>query len=187
MSHKLINLLPEDRVNAFRRGYFIRLATVTVCLLAILTIIHGIFLFPSYLALLQKKDVETRSLAEVDARLAGSKEQEIHARLSSLKGDATYLSRLSTVPSTSGTVRNMLAVPHPGISIINITVAFPTAGATSGKVSLSGTATTREALHTFNDTLSALPFVTGVDLPISSYAQESNIAFSLTVSGTFTP
>jgi hypothetical protein len=187
MSHKLINLLPEDRIKAWRRDYFIRLGTVGIFLLILLTVIHGTLLFPSYLSLSGKREAKANELAHLQQNLAGSKQSELQARLVSLKGDATYLSKLGTTPSASASVRAILAIPHGGIKLTGFTFNAPSATDSSGQMTVTGVATTREALRAYNLALSGLPFVTAVDLPISAYAQESDIAFTMKLSGTPTP
>jgi hypothetical protein len=187
MSHNLINLLGEDRVNALRRDYFLRLAAVAIFLLALLTIIHGIFLFPSYLSLSQKYLVKQTELAEANAKLEDTKQNEVTARLSALKGDATYLARLAKAPSASAVVRAVLLVPHTGIHVSTISYASATKSTGTGKMMITGVAATREALRAFDLALSNLPFVANADLPISAYAQESNINFTVTLTGPLSP
>lgn len=183
----MINLLPPSRTRAFRRSYFIRLATVGFVLLTMLVVIHGILLLPSYLYASAEVRAERSELASTQ-RAPADNATSAQAQLTTLKNDATYLGRLGSAPSASGAVRAVLSVPHPGISIVSITYTPPgPASAASAKIVLAGTATTREELRTYDLALSGAPFITSVDLPISAYAQESNIAFSVTLTGTLTP
>jgi hypothetical protein len=48
-------------------------------------------------------------------------------------------------------------------------------------VSITGTATDRQALATFRDQMLAHPLITEVDLPISNLASDKDILFSLSV------
>jgi len=187
MSHNLINLLSEDRIKALRRDYFLRLTTVAIFFLTLVVIIHGVLLFPSYLSLTQKHREKVTELAEINAKLEDSKQNEVQTRLAALKGDATYLARLTTIPSASSAVRAVLAVPHSGIRITGISFASPLKNAGSGKMMITGIAATREALRAYDLALSGLPFVSNADLPISAYAEESNIIFTVTMTGSLTP
>ena len=81
----------------------------------------------------------------------------------------------------------MLFVPHAGITLTNISITPPAVAGGAGKLIISGEAATREALRAYDLALSSLPFVSNVDLPISAYAQTSNILFSMTLTGTLTP
>ena len=59
----------------------------------------------------------------------------------------------------------------------------PTKGV-GGKVVLIGVASTRQTLQAYTDTLENLLHIS-VDLPISAYAKESDIPFSISLSGFF--
>jgi Tfp pilus assembly protein PilN len=52
---------------------------------------------------------------------------------------------------------------------------------------ISGIADTREDLRSYESALSALPFVTNADLPISDYAKASAIPFTITLTGSLAP
>ena len=183
----MINLLPPSRSRAFRRSYFIRLATVGFMLLTGLVVIHGVLLLPSYLYASAEVRAEQADLASTEASTPGNV-SSAEAELTTLKSDASYLGRLGAAPSASGAVRAALSVPHPGISIVSITYTPPgPSSPASAKVVLTGTAATREELRTYDLALSGVPFISSVDLPISAYAQESNIAFSVTLTGTLQP
>lgn len=186
MSHDMINLLPPSRSRAFRRNYFIRLTTVGFVLLTVLVIIHGILLLPSYLYASAEVRAETTELAATSAT-SDATTSSAEAELSALKNDATYLSRLGTAPSASGAVRAVLSVPHPGITLVDITYTPPASGnPASGKIVLAGMAATREELRAYDLALTGSSFIAGVDLPISAYAEDTNISFSMTVTGTLT-
>ncbi len=187
MPHNLINLLPEDRIKAFRREYFIRLGAVALFLLTLITIIHGVLLFPSYLSLSQKRDIKAAELVKLNTDLEGSKQTQVNTRLDALKGDALYLARLGAVPSASAAVRAALQVPRTGIRLTSLTFTPPVASAANGKMTVSGIAATREALRAYDLVLSELPFVSNADLPINAYAGEADIGFTITLTGTLTP
>lgn len=182
----LTNLLPLERQARLRREYFFRLATVGVLALLILVALHAAMLIPSYAHLGQRISVQEEHLAQLAASLTASEEQEMDARLTSLKDDATYLLALNDVPSVSGALRAILAVPRPGISLSGFSYV-PPGGSAPGSMVVRGTAATRDALRGYHDALTGLPGVTKTDLPIGAYAEETDIAFSITVTGSFTP
>ncbi|HVX90080.1 MAG TPA: hypothetical protein VHC20_00245 [Candidatus Paceibacterota bacterium] len=187
MSHDMINLLPPDRSRAFRRNYFIRLATVAFMLLTALVVIHGILLLPSYLYATAEVRAEQAALVNTSAN-ADATAESAASELATLKASAAHLAELKNTPSASGAVRVVLGVPHPGVSLASITYTPPTGGnAQSAKMVLSGTAATREELRSYNLALTGAPFVTSVDLPISAYAEDTDIAFSMTITGTLAP
>ncbi len=187
MSLELINLLPPDKKRSFRRSYFMRLGTVAVILIASLVVVHGVLLLPSTLYLSVSLQTAKQELAEVNAQQGANGETETNRRLAALKQSAAHLARLETAPAASAAVRAVLAVPRQGIRITSITYAPSTASAANGSMTITGIALTRESLRSYNLALSAAPFISKADLPISSYASEANIPFTVTVTGTLQP
>ena len=186
MFTELTNLMPRQSVQKFRHNYFLRLATVSVLVLSAALVIHGVLLLPAYLYARTEVNVESTQLNHLTATLATSEEQAAQTQLNNLQSEATYLSRLSKVPTASAAIKAVLAVPHAGITLNGFTFTAPTT-AGPGNMQLSGIASTRETLRSYDSALGALPFVTSADLPISDYANASNIPFSITLTGSLTP
>jgi hypothetical protein len=186
MSHEFINLLPPDRLRAFRRGYFLRVATVALLLGTLLVVIHGVFLLPSYLY--ASSEITARERAASGEGAEAPTTASAAATLAALKSDATYLNRLTTAPSASAALRAVLSVPRPGVSLQSFTYTPPAPGnGASAKMLITGTASTREALRAYDLALTGAAFVSSVDLPVSAYAKEADIAFTLTLAGTLAP
>lgn len=185
MYHELTNLLPNESRRAFKREYFLRLLTVSLLMLATATAMGAAMLLPAYLSLMQERAVKEADLARLSALLGNTQEKEVGERLSALARDAEHLSRLADRPSTSGAVRMILGVPKEGIEIRHI--AFRSASGGSHTVAVSGTAATRAALQHYDQALAALPSVESTDLPIGTYAKETDLEFIITLKGQFTP
>lgn len=186
MAKELINLLPPERATATRREYFVRLGVVSLLLLAAALVVHGVLLLPSYLYLHQQVVDRQARVASLDAALTGSEGQQVNARVETLDANATYLARLSNAASASASIRTVLSTPHTGIRLIGFTYA-PPLGAAPGRIGVTGIADTRESLRRYDAALAALPFVISADLPISAYAKESDIEFTITLTGPLTP
>jgi hypothetical protein len=106
--------------------------------------------------------------------------------LKKLQDDAAYLTHLSATPTVSSLIRAVLKVPRPGITISGFSYSPPT-GSAAGKFLILGMAATRDDLRRYDLALAALPFVTNADLPISAYAKEASIPFTITLSGSLLP
>ena len=189
MYSELTNLVPTDRRRAIRREYFVRLVTVALWLLVVIVIIQGIFLLPSYIYESQTVNSRTLSLRSLTASSATSQQQQLQASLNSLQSESTYLLALGKSPAASTALRAVLAVPRPGITLSGFTFTSPTVAASNSNRSmqLTGVAATREDLSAYNTALSALPFVSNSNLPISDFAMDSKIPFNITLTGTLTP
>ena len=186
MSSELINLLPRSRARAFRRGYFVRLATVALLLVALLVLLHGVLLVPTFLYARGEVARDRQQLALLDTSTQTSEEQEITARTNVLKGTVGYLTRVANVPTMSAALRAVLLVPRPGIALTGFTYTAPT-GTGQPSMQLTGKADSRDALRNYVSALGQLSFVTSADLPISAYAKERDIDFTITLTGTLRP
>jgi len=184
MYPELTNLLQRSYVRQLRHSYFLRLLTLGVIMAVLLLVIHALLLVPSYLYASTRLAAENRQLDAIANSTQTAQEKQVKTRFAALSTDATYLSRLSSMPTGSGAIRALISIPSPGVRISSFSYAAPkTAGADASMI-VSGTADTRDALRAYTVALGALPYVKNVDLPISAYAQDSNINFTLTVTGT---
>jgi len=184
MYPELTTLLPQSRERTLRREYFLRLATLAVLGATALVFVATALLTPSYVYLLAQEKNKTDRLALVESTLVLADEAALSARLAALSTDATRLIALGETRAVIEQVRTVLDVPHDGVSIVNIVYA-PSTQSKPGTIAISGTATTRNALRAYQIALAAAPFSSGADLPVSAYAKDADIPFTITV--TFTP
>jgi hypothetical protein len=186
MHHELTNLLPLQKKRAFKREYFLRLSVVGLLLLSAVSVFGGVLLMPSYLIFTQELRAKETRYAQLEATLQSAQERALGERLSRLSSDAKHLERLETYPSGSAAVRAVLLVPRPGISLTRISFV-PGTAKTDSTMMLSGTASTRDTLRQYEGALAALPYVKSSELPISTYAKETELEFIITLTGPLTP
>lgn len=185
MSRELTNLLPPEKRRAFTREYFLRLTTVGVLLLAIAALIGTALLVPSYLSFANQLSEKEADLERLTALLESAQEKEVGERLTRLADEAEHLRRLTASPSATGMVRSVLALPDEGIQTAHIALTLSREG--KHQMTVSGTAATRGALQRYEQALAALPFVEATDLPIGTYAKETDLEFIITLTGKETP
>jgi Tfp pilus assembly protein PilN len=186
MFPELTNLLPRSNINAFRRGYFLRVAALGCGMLAGLVVLHGLLLLPSYIFAHSEVKRESAQLATLNASLNTSEEAQVRKRLGQLSTNVAYLNTLATTTTASAVLRAVLAAPRTGITLSGFTFTPATPGK-QGTMGISGMAATRDTLRAYALALGALPFVTNADLPISAYAKDSNIPFTITLTGSLRP
>lgn len=179
----LTNLLPTERQDRLRREYFYRLAVLGVAALTLLALLHGAMLIPSYGYLREQLAVRQSYADQLAAALEAAEERSVDARISALKDDAAHLLTLAAAPSTSAALRAVLAVPRSGVALSGFSYAPPVAS--EGSMTIRGTAISREALRSYHVALSALPGVASAELPIGAYAEETDITFAMTLTGSF--
>ena len=174
------NLGPALRQRSFSREYLVRLATVATVLATALTLAAALLLLPTYVFLSASIGAKQTRLAAIQTALSSGDETALSNRLASLTSDTTALLALQNAPNASALMRNFLAVTRPGVTLAGITYTPATAGK-PGTLAIVGTALTRDALRSFQLALSSAQFSRGADLPVSAYAKDSNIPFTITV------
>ena len=181
---KAMDLLPRPRAARVMRSYFLRLATVATLAVSAALAVHAVLLLPSYLHVRFEVEERERALSELEASLAGGQDQGIKERSERLAKDAAYFSGLAGLPKASRAVAAVIAVPRPGVTLEGFSFAPGERGAS---MTVSGRAASREALRAFESRLESEPYVESAELPISAYAAETDIEFSILLTGPFLP
>jgi len=187
MSTELTNLLPTDRRRAFTRRYVLRLVVVALIMLTAITVIHGLLLLPTYLYSAERIEHMQAQLAAWDESVGSVEEVLVQKRSVALQQVVDRLSVLSGVPRASDALRAILAVPRPGIELTGFTYAPALSEDQATRMLVSGQADSRDVLRKYAGALGDLPFISSADLPISAYAKERDIPFTITLTGTFLP
>lgn len=180
MRNDLTNLLPPERQTVLARDYFLRLCVVIVWCITILTFVSVILLLPTYVLLTKNANVGKKHLASIESALSSINGTTLSARLATLSNNTTTLSALAHEPSVSAIIRSALAISRPGITLSSFTYS-PAKRTTSGILVISGIATTRDALRSYQITLQGAPIALSASLPVSAYAKDSNIIFTITM------
>lgn len=178
MLPELTNLLPPERKRTLARAYLFRLLTLAFFAAGAVCIAHGILLFPAYAYLLEENEIQKERVAELSERREVSGFTDVSERIAAFSARAASLEELRTHPAASDALYAVLKVPRSGVRITSFGFAAPEGGE-PGRMQVAGVAATREALRAFDSALASLPFVRSTDLPLSAYARESSIPFSI--------
>lgn len=183
---ELSNLLPGSKKRALRREYFVRLVTVAFGLATLLVAVLSVLLLPTYIYAQAQAAREQAQLVQFASSASSAQEHSANDQINKVKADITYLGRLGAQPAASDVIRAILAVPHKGVVISGFTYTAPTATA-QAQMSITGTASTRDTLRSYVSSLGQLPYVSNADLPISAYAKDHAIPFTVTLTGSLKP
>jgi Tfp pilus assembly protein PilN len=186
MASELTNLLPPEKARLFKRTYLFHLGITAIVLCAVLIGTQGILLIPSYLYEAQSVSMASLQLAHISTSVGTSDDQLAQQHMQVFEKEATTLQHFSKLPTASAIIRAILLVPRPGITLRGF-VFTPALNGSQPSLQLTGIASTREALRSYDASLAALPYVKSADLPISDYAKESSISFTITLIGPLTP
>lgn len=181
MPSELTNLLPLERQKRLLHEYRLRLSTVAALVFSLLVCVAGILLIPTYLYLTATEHLKETQLARLTTKLSSANEAALSSRLIVLSDNAESLASLARSPIASAILRDALAVARPGILLSGLTYTAAK-GKTFGALSLSGVAGTRDALRSYQIALEKAPFARSAELPVSVYAKDANIPFTITLS-----
>lgn len=176
----LTDLLPLERRRALARDYYARLGVVAMLFTTALAFASAILLVPTYVFLAKNSGAKETHLANIESSFSSFDDTALSARLSALTSDTDALAALARTPSASAIVRLALAVSRPGVTLSGFEYV-PAEKTGSGTFAISGIAATRDALRSYQLALQGAPFSRSANLPISTYAKDSNIAFTVTV------
>lgn len=176
--HNLTNLLPSVRRHKLVRDYYLRLGVIAIFLVILLIGAAALLLLPSYVFLVGTAQEKEGRLAHITSTLSSSDEAALSARLAALAKDAAALIALSKKPSASAAIRSILAVPRPGIALSSF---MYTPGTATNSLLVSGTASSRDALRSYQLALQGVPGAISATLPVSVYAKDADLAFTITV------
>jgi len=174
----MFTLLSKTEKEIIQREYRVRLATVTLWLLFATVSIAATLLIPSYVLSVQREKAATARF-EV---LSASVRKENAAAIDSILLDAqTRLSLLSRTPPKVFLHEALVQI----VSVRGSKISVEEVSSTEGEKGIwtfviRGRAGNRSALLTYGKALERTGIFKKVDVPISDFAKDSDIPFSLT-------
>ena len=174
------NLMPHERKRALSRDYYIRLSVLGLWCVTTLAVIAGILTIPTYIYLTHSAEAKQVQLAAIEAKSSATNEANLSVRLAALTHSAEALSKLGKSSSVSSIIRSALAIPRPGVTLSALSYT-PLSGKTPASIVISGTASTRDALRNYQIAIQNASFTKSADLPVSAYAKDSSIPFSISI------
>ncbi len=182
MQNKLTNILPGERLQTLKRGYFLRLATIAITITALLVATYGILRTPSYIYLQSRSAVLQQTLTELSTQLSTQDIKNTNTQLKQLESNTTFLTKLATEPSASFALESVLGIARKGVTLSSMTYTA-ISKTHSNKITLSGVAQTRNSLQHYQELFKDAPFITSVNLPVNVYSKDANIKFTMTLTG----
>ncbi len=184
MNNEFTNLLPLERIRLITRDYYVRLGVVILWFLTALVVSSAVLLIPTYFFLAGSAEKKEAALAEIQATVSSADEAAFASRVAVLSTNIAALSSLADQRSVSHIIRTTLLISRPGIVLSGFSYVTATAK-TRPSLDITGVATTRNALRNYQIALQGAPFVEAANLPVSAYAKDTEIQF--TINTTLTP
>lgn len=193
----MTNLLPDSYKEKILKEYSHRRLIVSLIMLSLIGIISAIALFPSYVVVQKQLGEAKDRLGQIEAI---AEENEINKHINRLR-EANDLASALEPPSAEVryyvVTNSILENKNFGISIESMSFNIQqTSSENEGegqkglekkqvRISISGIAENRDALIEFEKSMKGISYIDRVELPVSNFAAQNDINFSMELFGNF--
>ena len=177
----MINLIPNQEKKKMVKDFYFKLSFLSILMLCFSLFIAILALLPAYFLSSSRNNINSQKLETQKNEPVPLFDQETSAIIKDIN---TKLNLIESAEknkfSVSEKVINSLFLKK--ISSIKINqISYKNVNPEGKKISISGTASSREALLSFRQALEDDPSFKSVDLPISNFVKGTNIQFYLTL------
>lgn len=171
------NLLPIKDKKYIRREYFIRLLSIGMLLVFFTALLSSVFLLPS-LFISQTNEMAIRDQSEISKKSLEIQEQNISdTLLNEANEKLSLLSAEVDRPLIQDAIRTVIDDLPNGVVLYSI--SYSEIPDEQGRITLIGVAESRSALLSFTKFLEQESLFSSATLPVSNFAQDNNIDFSI--------
>jgi len=177
----MINLLEPSVRRALTLQYQFRRAAALLVLLSVALLIGAVSLLPAYLVSKAKEAEVALSAGALEESLAVREKNALSIELSALREKLNVLEQ--DPPGTLFTSLSAALAARPSTVSLN-SFSYAKKGV-EGELQITGVASTRDGLLSYQKELQKNSLFKKVDLPISNLAREREIDFIMTLGGSF--
>ena len=169
------NLLPQSTQGHNRREYYLRFAAVSLYALAVLSLVATVLLVPSYILSSAKEEIAQKEQALFRERVELAAGESVAGQIEAINARAKILSS-DIGPEVAPIIeKSVLGVRPRSVMLSDIRYERDSKGIR--KVTIGGTAATRDALQQYVETLEKTGQFSSVELPLSNFVKRTNIEF----------
>ncbi len=172
----MFNLLPENLKKEIKSNYRFRLVVIALLLLIFLECTTVIFMTPALISSYYRQKDTSSQTQKMNQNLSSSDIASIDSQIKTINSRLKVLNSALNYPTIIPYVNLILDQKTNAIKLNGIIFSWNNSVAT---ISLNGVSSTRDSLLAFVKVLQATGKFKNVDLPISSFAKDKNINFSL--------
>lgn len=175
----MFNLLPDNLRKIIVKEYSLRRAIVILFFIIFIQISFMVFLMPTWLISTYKEEDVVLRGADMNGRLSNLNIASTTDDIKSLNNKVSVIQTYLDYPGFNKYLTFILSKQTKSILIKNI--AYSNADSKSVTISVDGTAATREVLRNFVKSLQTSESFKSVDIPISNYAKEKDLVFTIKI------
>lgn len=177
----MINLIPKEEKKKMMRGFYYRLIVLFLVMLGFISMILFVSLLPSYFISSVKKNVVNERFEMQNKELVSLPDQQTLSIINDLNKKMTLIENAekNKFLISQKVINAVVLKKAPAIKITGI--YYEDNSLKGKKISVEGTASSREVLLSFRRALEDDLAFSQVDLPISNFVKGSNIKFFLSL------
>lgn len=175
----MVNILPKKEQHELITAYYARLASTFLILAALVILIGGALLAPSYILLSESTAASERFTQAVTQTLTLKNKSANTSVLPALSEQARLVGQITRPPELPGLLSGILAAQSKNIQLSKIDISFDQSTPGAGMLALTGTSASREALVAFVDALKKNAAFAGASVPVQNLAGDTDIPFTL--------
>ncbi len=179
----MFNLLPKREKDTIRTEYRTRLVVVVLCFSFATFLIAGISLLPSLLLSSQREKSAQERVDDISKRVKEGEVARLDEALLDAKKKLSLLRRESPRIYLYELLVKISSLKSGNVAIENVTVTEMVGG--KREVHVGGEAANRTALVSFSRALEGTGLFEAVEIPVSNFAKDTAIPFSINVKGNF--
>lgn len=176
----MINLLPEIEKKKLKKIHQMKVAVLSMYMLALVGISLAVFLLPTFVLSESKEQTLVDKLAALKKNSENDKSDTLDKVIDDINSKLKVFPEQGEFVFSQDVLGEVLSKKTEDISITSVTY---TVSDKDLKISVVGQAKDRESLLAFERDLSSVPQFIGIQLPISNFLKNNNIDFI--IEGTF--
>jgi len=173
----MINLIPPDAQKQVKREYKIRVASVWLYLLGSAFLIIAILYAPTYVLL--RSQLSSFSEEYAQANTQDETFKELETAINAANETAKLLNTSSNMVLFSTIISELESLTTNGVDITNFMMSRE--GSVVNSIVINGDAVSRSSLSSFRDAIEASELFESATLPLSNFAKDRDIPFSITI------
>jgi hypothetical protein len=174
----MANLITEKQKREIKIDYYVRFSAVVLFIFSLLGIFLLAYVIPYYISVNRKYNLVAEQFKSLDnkADITGQSIALVNQTAEELSAVDLYYAKGS---SPSVYFNKIIENKNPNIKITRLSFSLPKAD--QAQLLVSGLANNRDGLVLFIEDLKSRAGFASVESPVSSFAKESNIAFTLNI------
>ncbi len=179
----MFNLLPDLLKEAIHREFKMRLAVFIVAGILSTLCVGIILLIPSYLLSRTIENEVTVTKGLIDKSLSSKENATLKITLAETREVLDLLSSKEESSTISTLLKQVIALKSDSISITRL--SYTALSDKERQLTVAGIAENRDTLLAFKKKIGESKLFFRIDLPISNFTDETNILFTMTLTGNF--